>query len=256
MGSIRDQNLGWLRKTLYFPAQTAQSFTITVTATGASNTGQAHTQIVTATSILQTIPGSGGTATQYVALQCTATGAGADWHSPMPYDLDFSKSIGFQVLWSHRTTGATALATATWKVTYDVYKMPQIGASGGSAGVAGSSGLATGAPATALDTVIAAQTTQTTANTKPSILCSPRGIINNTKSSAALTDNTKAYWTVEAMLSAATASFTDDVYMLGLIIDYDVRKTFGAGKKGVASTPVLQNWLDLGWSPATNPLAG
>jgi hypothetical protein len=229
MGTLLDRGIAWRRKFMFFPASQVQNM---------KNVAASDVFVQAdglAADVLTEITG-----TDYFAQLCTASGVLDTGSSfvvgplAIPYDLDPAKNVGVGVVYTHDLTGT--LTSATWAVTYSFINF--------GANVYNSAGAAVAAqavtePTTALDTVIAAQTNMTTNSLE--ILVSPRGIINASKLAS-----TSGLWGFRARLSAASA-VTDKIWALGILIDYDVRKTLGPGR--LASTGVLQNYLDGSFQP-------
>lgn len=208
---IRDVNLDWLRKRVFYPAQSFQNL---ILPGGATPTGINLITLESTTSKLTTVSG-----TKYTGLQVSVTPTdGADWVSEIPYDLDPTHEIGLTVLWTKGQTGATHLTSATWAVLYKAFK----------------TGTQLITAATALTTAI---TAQTVTNTDDMLLYrSPRGIISPTDIATNIAQ-TAWLWSFRVQLAQATGQNTDLIWMLGLEVDYMPRRTYGPGgsPRGVAA---------------------
>lgn len=237
MGSIRDRNIGWLRKRIYIPVTGFGGYNINflisggvadaagrhillttdagtsgfgktdatdrnaIGATAATDRGIRQQSIGNGVVRLAAIPGN----VDHQGLLCVLAADGVEYFGMIPYDIDVSKPVGFRVWWSS-AAAAVGNRTITWGVKRGLTK-------------------ASAAPAvvtTALDTTITAQAPVGTAN---ALQRGNRGIMS---ADTILRDH--FFWGFEVLMAAFHADFTEDKFMLGLEIDYAVRATFGTGK--------------------------
>lgn len=225
MATIKDRNVGWLRKLVYYPVNVAESVSTGSTAS--------LTSLESATSKITRV---GSTATMF-GLLVTSTGDGVDFYRMIPYDLDPNKNIGITAIWTKDGAGVTQTTSLQWAVQYQILNIPQIGASAGGFG-----GTLT-TPSTVLNTVIAAQ--KVTATDSMILYASPRGIITPT----AVT-STNGWWALRCVLASVTPSAPSSAnYLLGLVVDYNVRKT--TGLQSATSAQLLQNYMDTSPSPSS-----
>ena len=239
MPTITDRNLAWTRKLCCIP-YTAHTFKTTGTSGAQApyslDSGAAGADVLTEIN-----------STDLYALLSSASGAldtGSSFITPpllIPYDLDYNQNIGVGVVWAHDTTGA-GLTSITWVVTYSaaIFGSKIYNSAGGS--TTGNNGGMITEPTTALDTTIAAQTNATVANAGE-VCVSPRGIINANK-----LINTNGIWAFRTRESARVGG-TTQVFFLGLLLDYSVHKTRGAGV--ARDLGPLQNYLDQSYNPST-----
>lgn len=249
MGSIRDKNIGWLRKRIYLPVTGFPGYNVDALITGGQAAGTA-VQIIpdsaaavigktTATNF--NAAGATAAADQNIRQRAIANGQprlvavasasvdvqglllaaannGVEYFGMIPFDLDPSKEIGLRCWWSH---GAAAVTTRT--ITFRV----QYGKVGANATIP--------AVTTALNTLI---TAQAPVGVVATLQRGNRGIIN-----ADQVVSTDFFWGFEVVMSAFDAAFTEAKYLLGLEIDYMPRKTYGPGR--LLNSAVLTSPFDL-----------
>jgi hypothetical protein len=244
-GSVRDKGIGWRRKFLFYPIADLMQYKDLST-----------DSLVPQDGLSEQVPTEIGTTDIFAPLVVTAgvLDTGASFiigPKVIPSDVDPTKNIGVGVVWTHDATGgATAI---TWVVTYNVANHG-VGVAG--AGLYASSGgsgatFAFAEPITALDTGIVGQTTTTqgsftVANTGE-ICITPRGMIK-----ANTLTNVAFLWTFRVRLSVFTGGSTK-ILPIGLLLDYDMKKTYGSGKLTTTNVPV--NYLDFGQAPSEVPPA-
>lgn len=195
-GGITDRNVGFLRKEVYYPVQTAETFLLT------SGTPNTITSQESSTSLLGVITG-----TKIVAGLVSVANDGFDWAEKIPGDLDYHRSVGIRPVFTKDATGGTHVTSMTWTA-----KFGHIGSKGT---------IATGA--TALTTAIGADTQMASADSLK-LYIGNRGII---KGDTFLP--TDYLWTWRMQLTAFTASGSDLMWLLGIIIDYMPHYTIGKG---------------------------
>ena len=109
MPTIRDHNVGWLRKEVYYPVQTSEAITIGTTAGSSQLQSQESTS-----SILALITG-----TKLVGLSVTGSGVdGTDWMEKIPFDVDLRFPIGIRPVYTKDATGASHTTVFTWTAKY------------------------------------------------------------------------------------------------------------------------------------------
>lgn len=135
-------------------------------------------------------------------LLLTTAADGIEFCEPIPTDLDVTKPVGVNAVW---TSEAAAVGARTITFTA-LYKT-----------IADQVALATAA--TALDTVIAAQAPK---GTSLAVQRGNRGVI-----AASKIGKTDFLWIWKVTMSAFDASFTENKYLLGLEVDYMPRPLYG-----------------------------
>jgi len=233
-GTIRDRNIGWVRKMRYYPATFANGIVGATAATYAANGPFATLDGGATKASFSQVTGTFITGLQTVTAGAVGTGDGLSMAVDIPHDLDPTKNIGVSVVWTKDTTGTTHVTSATWGLVYALYNF--------GTNIFNASGGTLVAAATALNTAIAAQTVG--AADSLIVYVSPRGILN-----ANTLVNTNGFWGLRPFLSAATASFNDKVWLLGVLVDYDLKKTFGPPR--TQATQLLIKWLDQSPAPVT-----
>ena len=202
MPSVRDRNIGWLRKEVYYPVQGAEAYTV-------QSTSQLTTQ-ESSTSVLNVMTG-----TKFTALSIASTASGVDWFEKIPFDLDTKFPVGITPIWTKDNGGSTHTTSVTWTVKYS-----QFGAK--SAFVAGTSSVIATA-ATTLTTAIGADT-QASSETALTLYRGPRGeLVGNTFIAQSL------FWAWQILLTAFTAGGGDKVWLIGIVVDYMPHLTGGSG---------------------------
>lgn len=238
MGSIRDRNVGWLRKRIYLPVTGFPGYNINTLIVGgqadAGATLKLQIDVDTAAGIIgktaatnRAITGATAATDKNSRMQaignglprlcaipgnvdcqgllCVLAADGVEYFGMIPYDLDPSKEVGFRVWWSS-AAAAVGARTITWGVKRGLTKANAIPA----------------VVTTALDTTITAQAPTGTANV---LQRGNRGIMS---ANTVLLDH--FFWGFEILMAAFDAAFTEDKFMLGLEIDYMPRKTEGPGR--------------------------
>lgn len=205
---ITDYNLAWLEKRVFIPAAIgplAEVTTPTVLRTWQSGTSVTAQIAASTATIVRTSAQNDGLTVLMLA----------------PYDLDIKKAVRFRVHYSMTATSGTV----TWKVLYDAI----IAGRGGATGVT-----VIAAPATALDTAIAAESGTVVAN---DYRVTDFGVINRNK----LADTT------DALIIAVTTTDAAPVAGLGIIgleMRYTPRRLSGprrnilGGKRLVTTRPL------------------
>ncbi len=199
---IRDNNIDWLRKTLFIPHIEF----------GLHHDGSTPFNLegpLAAGTFLKELGSLG-----YVGLLMDANGENVRVLRPLPKDIDPISPIGFRVHWTALHDGAGD-AAATWTILTRVCKR----------------GIAIAAAATALDTVVTIDqyTNDSNAQAVTDYLYqrSPRGIMNSL--GITRTDiESGALLLVDVDLTTMDADFTE-CYLIGLEIDYVPWKTEGQG---------------------------
>lgn len=250
MGSIRDRNIGWLRKRIYMPVTGFPGYNVNALVTGGQAAGVAlQIDVDTAAAVLgktaatsRNLIGATAATDKNLRMQAIGNGTprlvavggatvdvqglllavaddGVEYFGMIPYDIDISKEIGVRCWWTHEAA-AVGARTITFRVQY------------GKVGANATIPVVT----TAMDTLITAQAPVGTANT---LQRGNRGIIAKDKLAKA-----DFFWGFEVLMTAFDAAFTEAKYLLGLEIDYMPRMTYGSGR--LLNSAVLTNPLELG----------
>ncbi len=260
MGTVRDKNLGWLRKRIFLPVTGFPGYQVDILATGGQAAGVAL-QITpdsaaavigktTATSFnalgataaidqnarLRAIANGNPRVVQVVGLNLAAlllvnANDGVLYTGMVPYDIDPSKELGVRPIWISNAA-AVGARSITFAATYGFGTITPATTSN-----APSAGSALADPATVLDTTI---TVDTPVGTNLAFQRGPRGVVNAT--TLLLLGPNIFWWSWKILMTAFNAAFVENKYLLGIEIDYNLRKTFGPGRltsSKVLSSPFL-----------------
>ncbi len=212
---IQDREIDALRKEIFYGTGVLNNYSIS---------SSVITGFESATSTVTEVTGL-----DFSAGQVTTANDGFDWTDLIPYDLDITKPVGITPFYTKDATGGTHVTSFTWTAKYFH--------------IGGGGTLVEPGGATALDTVIGADT-QAAAADSLKLYVGNRGVINANKFL-----NTDIFWGFQILLTAFTASGSDKMWLLGVRVDYMPHLTVGAGAsqdKALRTNPRGNTWSVTG----------